>query len=196
MKYLPASLCAILLTAIAPLRLPAQEPASAFGLTPAKPETLLPEGQGGLPLIPEAMPPLDKPPTSTSPGTKEKTEKKSATTIAEDALKVQVKLREAKTKVKSDPEMQALWDSTYQARTDYEQREIMTKYYTMLCDRIARIDKTLSKDLIDSLRDRYLSAYDQDRIAPTLPPDGSAPPAPPKKKSAESASEKAKTKKP
>jgi hypothetical protein len=190
MKYLPASFFAILLAATAPLHLSAQEPASAFGLTPAKPDSLLPEGQGGLPLIPESIPPLDKPSTGT-----EKKEKKSATTIAEDALRDQVKLREAKTKAKSDPDMIALWDSTYKARTDYEQREIMTKYYTMLCDRIGKIDKTLSKDVIDSLRSGYLSKYDQDRIAPTLPPDGSTPVAAPVKSASTASPDKKKAKK-
>ncbi len=163
MKHLPVSFLAILLTTTAPLCLLAQEPASSFGLTPAKPDSLLPEGQGGLPLIPESIPATEKP-------SKEKKEKKSATTAAEDALRDQIKLRVAKSKAQNDPELQALWDSTYKAQTDYEQREIMTKYYTQLCARIAKIDKTLKKEVIDSLRERYVSSYDQNRIAPTQPP--------------------------
>ena len=125
------------------------------------------------------MPPLDKPPISKSSPDKGpddgKKEKKSATTVAEDALRDLVKLRAAKTKAQNDPEMLALWDTTYTARTDYEQRAIMTKYYNSLCDRITKIDKTISKEVVDSIRSHYLGKFEQDRIAPTLPPDGSAP---------------------
>jgi len=170
MKYLSASFLAILLTVAAPLRLLAAEPASAFGLAPSKPDSLLPEGQGGLPLIPDGLPSLDKPPTTEKKEKPEKSEKQSKTSAAEDALRDQIKLRVAKTKAQSDPALQALWDSREHARNDYEQREIMTNYYTQLCARIAKIDKTLKQDVIDSLRERYVSKYDQNKIAPTVPP--------------------------
>jgi hypothetical protein len=172
MKKLPALLFATILTASAPAWLHAAEPASAFGLTPAKPDSLLPEGQGGLPLIPENMPALDQ------SAFKEKTEKKSSTSAAEDALRDRIKFRTAKTKAQSDPELQAIWDSTFKARTDYEQREIYVKYYTLLCERIGKIDKTIKKEELESLKGRYLSNYDQTRIAPTEPPK----PAPAKKR--------------
>jgi hypothetical protein len=166
MKKLPAFLFATLLAATTSLRLGAAEPSSAFGLTPSKPDTLLPEGQGGLPLIPDNLPSLDQP-----PATKEKKEKKSTTSDAEDALRERIKLRMAKTKAQSDPELQALWDSLAKARTDYEYREILTKYYTQLCARMGKIDKTLKKENLDALREAYLSNFDQTRIAPTVPPE-------------------------
>lgn len=164
MKKLPALFLVTILAASAPAWLRAAEPASAFGLTPAKPDSLLPEGQGGLPLIPENMPALDQSPL------KEKTEKKSSTTAAEDALRDRIKFRNAKSKAQSDPELQAIWASTFKARTDYEQREIYTKYYTLLCERIGKIDKTIKKEELEALKGRYLSNYDQTRIAPTEPP--------------------------
>jgi hypothetical protein len=175
MKHLPAPFLAILIAAATSPCLMAQEP-SAFGLAPgaapAKTESLLPEGQGGLPLIPESLAPADAPKTG------EKVEKQSKTSAAEDALRNQIKLRVAKTKAQSDPELQALWDSRLKAKSDYEQREIMTKYYNGLCDRIAKIDKTLDKEVVESLRQRYVTGYDQTRIAPTVPPAGAAAPAP------------------
>lgn len=164
MKYLPLSFLAILLTVAASSHLAAADPVSAFGLTPAKPDSLLPEGQGGLPLIPDALP-------DTGKEKKEKPEKQSKTSAAEDALRDLIKLRAAKSKAQSDPELQALWDSRLKARTDYEQREILTKYYTQLCALIAKIDKTLKPEVIESLRSRYVSGYDQTRIAPTVPPE-------------------------
>lgn len=169
MKKLPAFLFATLLASTASLRLSAAEPASAFGLTPSKPDTLLPEGQGGLPLIPDTLPPLDQPPSTKEK--KEKKEKNSTTSDAEDALRERIKLRMAKTKAQSDPELQALWDSLSKARTDYEYREILTKYYTQLCARMGKIDKTLKKENLDALREAYLSNFDQSRIAPTVPPE-------------------------
>ncbi len=167
MKKLPAFFFATLLATTAALRLSAQEPPSAFGLTPAKPDSLLPEGQAGLPLIPESMPPLDKSPL---PG-KAKKEKQSATSAADDALRDRIKLRTAKTKAQSDPGLQAIWDSQFKARTDFEQRAILDDYYTQLWARIAKIDKTLKKEVIEAERKRYTTSYDQTRIAPTVPPD-------------------------
>jgi len=163
MKKLPALFLVTILAASAPTWLRSAEPTSAFGLTPAKPDSLLPEGQGGLPLIPENMPALDQ------SAFKEKKEKKSSTSAAEDALRDRIKFRAAKSKAQSDPELQAIWDSTFKARTDYEQREIYTKYYTLLCERIGQIDKTIKKEELEALKGRYLSAYDQTRIAPTEP---------------------------
>lgn len=171
MKNLSASFFAILLSTAAPACLLAQEPASSFGLTPsAKPESLLPESaQGGLPLIPEGITPTEKP--SKRADGDEKEEKKSKTTAAEDALRDKVKLRVAKTKAQSEPDLQAIWDSRLKAKTDYEQRQIMDTYYKALCERIMKFDKTLSKETINSLRERYLSNYDQSRIAKTVPPE-------------------------
>ncbi len=165
MKKLPALLLATFFAASVPAWPQAAEPPSAFGLTPAKPDSLLPEGQGGLPLIPENMPALEQKASEF----KEKAEKKSATSAAEDALRDRIKLRVAKTKAQSDPELQEIWASTFKAKTDQEQRDIYTKYYTLLCERIAKIDKTIKKEDIAALKNGYLTSYDQTRIAPTEP---------------------------
>jgi hypothetical protein len=150
----------------------AQEPASGFGLTPAappsKPESLLPEGQS-LQLIPEMIPPANKP-EKTDKTEGAPAEKKSKASAAEDALRDQIKLRVAKTKVKEDPELQAIWDSHYKARTDYEQRKILTRYYTLLCDRVAKLDKTIKPEAIEALRVSYANDFAQSRIQPTEQP--------------------------
>ena len=188
MKILSASILAILLASAAPLHMTAAEPESSFGLTPSKPDTILPEGQGGLPLIPDALPPLDEKKGKQAPA-----EKKSATSAAEDALRDAIKLRVAKTKAQSDPELQALWDTNYKAKTDWEQREIFNKYYTLLCAKIAKIDSTINPETIESIRGHYLGSYDQSRIAPTVPPEG-APPSilPPKEENADAEKDKGK----
>ena len=194
MKPLPASLFAILLTAVATPCLHAQEAAPAApaapeqaparlslqpGAPPAKTESLLPEDKGGLPLIPESIPPANKPDTG-APDFREPKEKKSRASAAEDALRDQIKLRTAKSKAKEDPELQALWDSHYGARTDYEQRKILTRYYTLLCERIAKIDKTIKPEAIDALRVSYFNDYNQNHIQPTEQPKGYVDPWPEK----------------
>jgi hypothetical protein len=167
MKSLSASLLALLITAVAAPHLAAQEPASGLGLMPAappaKPESLLPEGQP-LQLIPEMIPP------ATKPDDKDAKEKKSKASAAEDALRDQIKLRVAKTKAKEDPELQAIWDSHYTAPTDYAQRRILTRYYTLLCERIAKVDKTIKPEVIEALRISYANDYAQSRIQPTEQP--------------------------
>ena len=182
-KTLSAPFFALLLAVIAPAGLRAAEPAepsSAFGLTPAKPDTLLPEGQPGLPLIPDSLPQIDKK-SKNKVGKTDEPEKPSKTTAAEDALRDLIKLRVAKTKAQSDPELQALWDTSYKARTDHEQREILTKYYTQLCAKIAKIDKTINPEVIESLKGRYLDSFNQSRVSPATPaPATPAPKAAPK----------------
>ncbi len=159
MKTLSASIFAILLSAAAPLCLQAEEPTSAFGLTPPKPDSLLPEGQNGLPLIPNSLPTPEK--------SKQAPEQQTKTSVAEDALRDLIKLRVARTKAQSDPGLQALWDSSYKARTDAEQREILTKYYNQLCDRIVKIDKTLKPEVVEALRSKWVGNFQQNRITRT-----------------------------
>jgi hypothetical protein len=138
------------------------EPASSFGLAPSAP----PEQPPGSPasLMPEGLPPLDKSPLSK--GEKNRTDK---TAIAEDALRKRIKLREIKTKALRDPAIQAEWEKSLAARTDYEKRAIMTNYYNLLFDRMLKIDATLKTE-IDALRDSYISDVTQKRVAPTEPP--------------------------
>ena len=154
------SLFAAALLGASSLALLAADPASPFGLTPERPSTLLPEGQGGLPLIPDGIPALET----------AKKEKKSATAEAEDALRDRIRLRAAKTKAQSDPELQALWDRALKAPTDFEQRELFTQYYTRLCERLGQLDKSLTTEQLEVLRTRYVAQHTQMRMAPTEPP--------------------------
>jgi hypothetical protein len=163
MKRLSAFFFAALLAAFASQCFAAEAPSSAFGLTPAKQDSLLPSGAGELPLMPENTPGSD-------PSASNKKEKVSATDAAEDALRQRIQLREAKTKAKRDPALQALWAQGLAARTDYEQRAIWKDYYRQLYTLMGKIDKTLKKETLDSLFNEDISRYKQSRIAPTEPP--------------------------
>jgi hypothetical protein len=112
--------------------------------------------------MPDALPPLDKSPLNKEP--KKPTDKTAA---AEDALQKRIKLREAKTKALRDPAVQAEWEKSLKAKTDYDRREILTNYYTLLCARMVKIDGSLKTE-IDTLRDTYISEITQKRVAPTV----------------------------
>lgn len=169
MKKLSASFVTTLLLAAASLPVLAQEPSSSFGLTPGKPDTILPAGSGELPLMPDgASSILDKSPLG---GAKTaKTPKQSLTDAAEDALKERLKVRVAKTKAEREPDLQAIWDQGLAAKTDYEQRELWTSYYRKFCDRIGKFDKTIPKATLDTMYAGYVARFNQSRIAPTQKP--------------------------
>lgn len=162
MKTLFASVFVILVTAAACALLHAQEAGSSFGLTPSKPDSLLPEGQPGLPLIPNALPAPDK--------SRQATEAKSRTAIAEDAQQELVKMRIAKNKAQSDPALIALWDAIPKAKTDPEQRAMFIKYYNQLFDLMLKIDKTLKVEMVENLRGNYVGNFNQNRLTQTPAP--------------------------
>jgi hypothetical protein len=165
MKRPTALFLATLLAACTLVRVHAQEPSSAFGLTPAKQDSLLPSGAGELPLIPDGIPATGK-----AAFEQIKKEKKSQTDAAEDALRDRIKLREARSKAQRDPGLQALWAQGAAARTDYEQRAIWTDYYAKLYALMGKIDKSLKKENLDAMVKEDTGRYRQSRIAPTEPP--------------------------
>jgi len=63
---------------------------------------------------------------------------------AEGELAARIRLREAKTRALRDSRIQAEWDRARSARTALEKREALKSYYTMLYDRIAKLDSTLA----------------------------------------------------
>ena len=136
----------------------APEPSSPFRLTPSAP----PPSSSDVSLMPEGLPPLDKSPLSDkSP--------KDKTAAAEDTLRQRVKLREAKTKAMHNPAIQAEWDKSLVAKTDYEKREILKNYYKLLSAQMVKIDGSIKTE-IEVFRDSRLSDLTQTRIAPTVPP--------------------------
>ena len=161
MKKTPALLLVSLLTAPALFAQAPAEPASSFGLAPSAPPQQPPASAASL--MPEGLPPLDK-----SPLSKQEKTRPDKTAIAEDALLKRIKIREAKTKALRDPAIQAEWEKSLVAKTDYEKREILKNYYTMLCARMVKIDGSIQTE-VEALRDSYISDISQKRIAPTVP---------------------------
>jgi hypothetical protein len=54
--------------------------------------------------------------------------------------------------------------------TDFEQRKHYIAYYTLLADRIGKIDPTIKKEEIDALRSTYAGQYLQNKITLTVDP--------------------------
>ena len=94
-------------------------------------------------LIPESPVPAKKP--------KPAPPKKSSTEQASDDLQTRIRYREARTKALQDPKIQMEWDRAQAAKTDPEKREAMKNYYTLLCDRVVKIDPA-TKPRIEKLR--------------------------------------------
>ncbi len=134
---------------------PAAAPAAAAAPTPAaEPEVTL---------IPEQIPQNKKPAEAAA-------EKKSKTEESAEALLERIHFREARTKALRDPGVQAEWDRSLKAKTDYARREALKGYYKLLYDQIVKIDGSVKKTA-DLRRQSSLHRLDQTRIDPTEPLD-------------------------
>jgi hypothetical protein len=118
-------------------------------LKPAPEGALIPNSQS-------AMRPGERP--------KNRSTLKPPTTSGE--LEGRIRYREARTKVASDPKVQALWEESRQARTDFEKRDALRRYYKTLYARILTMDKALAP-IVEERQRTSLRRLDQTRIAPT-----------------------------
>jgi len=168
MKKLTTPLFATLLALS--VRLAAADPESAFGLAPSAAPQLAPApapaapASPSNPLIPESMPSADKPAKHADQPSRDRT------AVAEDKLKHRIELREARNKAERDPGLQALLAQAYAAPTDFEQRKLFVDYFTLLADRMGKIDPALKKEEIEELKGKYAGPYFQTRISPTVNP--------------------------
>lgn len=173
MKALPALLAAVLLAA--PL-LRAQEAAPAapastasptLDLMPAQPEPLLPPPSSTEPtLIPEAPASRQKPRGNALEQPKKEQVKSNATEAAQNALNERIRYRTAKTRALREPAVQAEWERSQTAHTDFEKREALKRYYKLLFARMAKLDGSLKKEI--ALRERTsLRRLEQTRVDAT-----------------------------
>lgn len=163
-----------------PARPAAPEP--TLDLMPAQPTQTLPAPSTPISetepsLIPEAPTTNPKsrgsaiePPSRIGvPEGKEKKQKKSATEISNNELQTRIRFRQAKTRALGDPAIQAEWDKSVVAHTDFEKRAALKRFYTMLYARMGKLDGTLKKE-IDERQRVSLKRLDQTRIEATEEP--------------------------
>jgi hypothetical protein len=114
----------------------APEPVQPTG--PVNPDTLS--------LIPETPLPSTKPKSSGAD-----VKKKSSTEKASDDLQARVHVRDVKTRALQDPKFADQWAQAQKATTTPAKRELLTRYYNSLYDRMAALDPKL-KPQLDELR--------------------------------------------
>jgi len=151
-------------------------PSSVAPLLPAAPE---PSAVPSTTLIPDTQTTFVKPPSMIT-----KREKPSRTEDAENDLMQQIHFRQARTKAMADPTVVAAFNDIRGAGTDYEQRERTRKYYTLLFDRMAKIDNSYPT-LLATARSTAMTRSTQTKLKPSERPEWLPPlpttPAPVKK---------------
>jgi hypothetical protein len=124
---------------------------------PDRPKSLLPEGlapsRKGDPVRP-GMPPKGRS-TLTPP-----------TTSVE--LDARIRYRQAQSRAVNDAAVQSLWADSRAAKTDFEKREALKSYYTLLFRKMVALDKGIAT-LVEERKRVALRRLDQTRIEPTDP---------------------------
>lgn len=152
---------------------PAPVPADApikFSL-PGTPQS----GNENLGLIPETPEPVQKPKGSAIAEPKpsrKASDTPPRTSASEDEMAARIRLRQLKTRVLREPKVQALYEKAQSVPTDYEKRETLKEFYTLLYARIEKLDGSLKKRTT-ALRNESIRRLTQVKIDPTDPIDPS-----------------------
>ena len=88
------------------------------------------------------------------------------TTSAE--LDARIRFRKAHSRALSDPKIQALWEESRVVPTDYQKRDALRRFYTVLYKRMISLDRGIAP-LVQERQRVSLRRLDQTRIEPTDP---------------------------
>lgn len=154
-----------------PVKPPMDASAPKLDLMPAE-DTTIPPAESTL--IPEMIEPVEKPQGTEIPQPTKPAEPANRTAIAANLLETLVRFRNVQNRVVKEPAVQAEWDTSESARTDYEKRAALRRYYQLLYARMEKIDGSL-KPLIEERREVALRRLRQHKIDPTQPPYGVTP---------------------
>jgi hypothetical protein len=159
-------------SAPAPAPAPVADPALKLTL-PNVPQSA--PANENLGLIPETPEPAPKRKGSAIPQplpSRRASDSPSKTSPAEDEMADRVRLRQLKTRVLHEPKVQELYERAQTSGTDYEKRENLKAFYTLLYTRIEKLDRSLKKRAT-ILRNQSIHRLTQTRIDPTDPIDPS-----------------------
>ena len=170
----------LLLTLALALPAFAQEPKPEDKPAPEKPKAELPalpapdaesdllKGQPGGRLKPApSLLPDDVPePAKRNAQTRPRTVLKPPTTSVD--LDLRIRYREARNRAASEQTVQTAWEDSRTAKTDFEKREAMKRYYTALYKKMLALDKAIAP-LVTERERVALRRLDQTRIEPTDP---------------------------
>ena len=115
-------------------------------------------------VLPDDVPPLAKR-DANQPHTR--TALKPPTTSAD--LDLRIRYRDARTRSATDPTVQAAWEDSRAAKTDFDKREAMKRYYNTLYKKMLALDKSIAP-LVTERQRAALHRLDQTRIEPTIDP--------------------------
>jgi hypothetical protein len=177
--YVTLALSSFLFTSIyaqepAPAPSPATAADPAFKLTLPNAPQPAPSSEN-LGLIPETPEPTTKPKGTAIPEAKpsrKASDSPSKTGAAEDDMAARIRLRQLKTRVLQEAKVQELLAKAQTAPTDYERREDLKAFYTLLYTRIEKLDGTLKKRATN-LRNTSIHRLAQTKVDPTDPIDPS-----------------------
>lgn len=150
------------------------EPEKPKAELPALPETedesdvLKGQPGGRLKPAPSVLPDNVPPPAKRSTEkTRTGTTLKPPTTSAD--LDLRIRYRQARNRSATDPAVQAAWEDSREAKTDFDKREAMKRYYTTLYKKMLALDKGIAP-LVTERQRVALHRLDQTRIEPTMDP--------------------------
>lgn len=130
-------------------------------------------GNENLGLIPETPEPVTKPKGRAIPEprpSRKASDTPARTSAAEDEMASRIRLRQLKTRVLREPKVHELYEKAQAAPTDYEKRETLKAFYTLLYARIAKLDRSLEKRTT-TLCKQSIHRLTQTKIDPTDPID-------------------------
>jgi len=87
-------------------------------------------------------------------------------------MAARIRIRQLKTRVLQEPKVRELLEKAQAAPTDYEKRENLKAFYTLLYNRIEKLDGSLKKRTT-ALRNTSVRRLAQTKIDPTEPIDPS-----------------------
>jgi hypothetical protein len=120
-----------------------------------------------LSLIPDAPPPMDKPPRRSGSGGSHSNAqnpiRKNKTEAGIQDFAERIKFREAKTKALRDEQIQQELSNADAARKDREKREALKRYYKLLYAKILKIDGSLKK-IVAQRQEQSLKQLEQSNV--------------------------------
>ena len=82
---------------------------------------------------------------------------------------MRIRYREARNRSAADPTVQAAWEDSREAKTDFDKREAMKRYYNTLYKKMLALDKGIAP-LVTERQRVALHRLDQTRVEPTIDP--------------------------
>jgi hypothetical protein len=85
-------------------------------------------------------------------------------------LDMRIRYRKARNAAETNEQVRAAWQDSREAKTDYEKRQALKRYYELLFARMLGSDRGIAK-LVEARHKAEIAGLTQVRIAPTVAPE-------------------------